>query len=177
MIQISSISSELESGTLVNSALRALYLADTMGLLPADDRFEDLGVDAVGRLLRYVHAANVAIHLRFTPDEAVSTEVLEDLVRKLALELQETPVPQFEWKALLSILPLRQAARLMAITDDDVFRFNHEPHGTPDWAAKRLHFLILIISDLSGTYILKCCVATVLSGGALAPPEYSAVPR
>jgi len=70
----------------------------------------------------------------------------------LNLALEESPVPEFEWDRLSEVLGLELLARLLGISGSSIRRYRANARTTPDDVAGRLHFLSLVVGDLSGAY-------------------------
>jgi hypothetical protein len=66
--------------------------------------------------------------------------------------VEESPVPEFEWNRLTAVLGLDLLSRLLGISASSVRRYLAAARTTPDDVAGRLHFLSLIVGDLSGAY-------------------------
>ena len=61
-------------------------------------------------------------------------------------------MPEFEWSRLTEVLGLELLSRLLGISASSVRRYKAAARTTPDDVADRLHFLSLIVGDLSGAY-------------------------
>ena len=61
-------------------------------------------------------------------------------------------MPEFEWNRLTEVLGLELLPRLLGISPSSVRRYKAAARTTPDDVADRLHFLSLIVGDLSGAY-------------------------
>jgi hypothetical protein len=83
---------------------------------------------------------------------ANSGPVLERTIEHLNIALEESPVPEFEWNRLTDVLGLELLSRLLGISATSVRRYRAAARTTPDDVAGRLHFLSLIVGDLSGAY-------------------------
>ncbi len=59
-------------------------------------------------------------------------------------------MPEFEWNGLTEVLGLDLLSRLLGISATSVRRYKAAARTTPDDVADRLHFLSLIVGDLSG---------------------------
>ena len=60
--------------------------------------------------------------------------------------------PAYEWTRLADVLGLDHLARLLGISATSVRRYKAAARTTPDDVAARLHFLALVVGDLSGAY-------------------------
>jgi len=66
--------------------------------------------------------------------------------------LEESQVPEFEWNRLMEVLGLELLPGLLGISATSARRYKAAARSTPDDVADRLHFLSLIVGDLSGAY-------------------------
>jgi uncharacterized protein (DUF2384 family) len=77
---------------------------------------------------------------------------LERTLEHLNIALEESAAPEFEWKRLTDMLGLDLLFRLLGISASSVRRYKVAARATPDDVADRLHFLSLVVGDLSGAY-------------------------
>ncbi len=77
---------------------------------------------------------------------------LERILEHLNTALEESPAPEFEWNRLTEVLGLELLSQLLGISATSVRRYKTAARSTPDDVADRLHFLSLIVGDLSGAY-------------------------
>ena len=125
-----------------------------MGLLPADEHIGTLDLASFRRVVRHIHRAGIArnIQLELGDDLTNSGPGLERILEHLNIALEESPVPEFEWNRLTEVLGLELLSRLLGISSSSVRRYRAAARTTPDDVADRLHFLSLIVGDLSGAY-------------------------
>src|ERR1039457_1050877 len=154
MIQIESARDPFTSPRIAFQAVTALRRADAMGLLPADERIETLDLPSFRKVVRHIHRAGIArnIRLELGDDLTNSGPGLERILEHLNIALEESPVPEFEWNRLTEVLGLELLSRLLGISSSSVRRYRAAARTTPDDVADRLHFLSLIVGDLSGAY-------------------------
>jgi hypothetical protein len=156
MIQIESARPPFTSPRMAYQAITALGRADAMGLLPTGERSESLDLSSFRRILRHIHRAGIArtVHLGLDGEVANSDPELElELtLRRLNTALAESPAPEFEWNRLNGVHGLDLLTRLLGISMSSVRRYKAAGRGTPDVVAGKLHFLSLIVGDLSGAY-------------------------
>ena len=154
MIQIESARGPFSTPRVAFQAIAALGRADAMGLLPAEERIETLDLPSFRKAVRHIHRAGIArtIQLELADDRAGSAAGLERTLERLNTALEESPVPEFEWKRLTEILGLDLLSRLLGISMSSVRRYKATARATPGDVAGRLHFLSLIVGDLSGAY-------------------------
>ena len=151
MIQIESVKAPFTSPRVAFQAVTALGHADAMGLLPADEHIETLDLAAFRRAVRHIHRAGIAQNIQLELTDA-SGPNLERTLEYLNLALEESPVPEFEWNRLTDVLGLELLSRLLDISASSIRRYKAAARTTPDEVAERLHFLSLIVGDLSGAY-------------------------
>jgi hypothetical protein len=154
MLQIESAKEPFTSPRAAFEAAIALSRADAMGLLPPDERIDTLDWPSFRKAVRHIHRAGIArnIHLVFAHELASSGPELERTLECLNIALEESPVPEFEWNRVGEVLGLDLLSRLLGISASSVRRYTAAARGTPDDIAGRLHFLTLIVGDLSGAY-------------------------
>ena len=63
-----------------------------------------------------------------------------------------SPAPEFEWDRATEVLGLELLSRLLGISASSLRRYKAAARSTPDDVADKLHFLTLIVGDLSGAY-------------------------
>jgi hypothetical protein len=66
--------------------------------------------------------------------------------------LDESPLPSTEWTRVLGVLDSDRVAPLVGISAASVARYTKGERRTPDEVAAPLHFLALVVGDLSGAY-------------------------
>ncbi len=152
MIQIESARAPFSSPRLAFQAIKALWRADAMGLLPADERIETLDVPSFRKVVRHIHRAGIATSIQLELGQELENSGLERMLEHLNAALEESPAPQFEWNRLMEVLGLELLAQLLGISASSVRRYRAAARTTPDDVAHRLHFLSLIVGDLSGAY-------------------------
>jgi hypothetical protein len=125
-----------------------------MGLLPPDEHIETLDLPSFRRVVRHIYRAGIArnIQLELGDDLTNSLPGLERTLEYLNVALEESPAPEFEWNRLTEVLGRKLLSRLLGISPSSVRRYKGAARTTPDDVADRLHFLSLIVGDLSGAY-------------------------
>jgi hypothetical protein len=109
----------------------------------ADERIEMLDLASFRGVIR--HRAGIARYIQLDLGDGI-----ERTLERLNLALEESPVPEFEWNGLTEVLGLDLLSRLLGISATSVRRCKAAARTTPDDVADRLHFLSLIVGDLSG---------------------------
>jgi hypothetical protein len=153
-IHLRSVEAPLASPPLARAALTALTRAEAMGLLPETHRIETLDLAALGRVLEFVRRAGIArtLDLAVVGEPAARPAHLERVLERLNEALEDSPAPAFEWERLASVLGAESLARLLGISLSSARRYRASARATPDDVAGRLHFLALVVGDLSGAY-------------------------
>src|SRR5437763_9429725 len=152
MIQIESTKAPFTSPRIVFQAVTALGRADAMGLLPADEHIGTLDISSFRKALRHIHRAGIARNIQLELSDDASESSLERTLEHLNLALEESPAPEFEWNRLTDVLGLELVSRLLGISPSSIRRYKAAARTTPDDVAERLHFLSLVVGDLSGAY-------------------------
>jgi hypothetical protein len=154
MVQVNSTETPFTSTKVAAQAITTLGRADAMGLLPRDGRIEALDFPTLQIVVRYIHRAGIGrtIQLRLEDDPADRGAGMEQALRNLNAALEESPSPEFEWTRMLEILGLDLLAELLGASVSSVRRYSAAARTTPDEVAGRLHFLSLLVGDLSGAY-------------------------
>ncbi len=77
---------------------------------------------------------------------------LSELLDHIGDALEQSPAPEQEWRILQHVLGLDMLARLLNISHSSARRYLSGSRATPDTVTNRLHFLALLVGDLSGAY-------------------------
>jgi hypothetical protein len=125
-----------------------------MGLLPDDQRIEELDLPLLQQVVDRLRRAGIgrAITLTVGSDPGKQTDHLERALGQLNAALEESPAPEFEWRRLVDVLGPEQLGRLLGISASSIRRYRSAARTTPDEVAARLHFVALVVGDLSGAY-------------------------
>jgi hypothetical protein len=135
-------------------AARAAVRADAMGLLPDRELSAIHPVDAASTLAQVLDVAREAgIGRALTmPRDPADEERWEGFVLDLLDALEESPLPRTEWGGLERVLGADMLADLVGVSPSSLRRYAAGTRDTPDDVAARLHFLALVVGDLSGSY-------------------------
>ena len=127
--------------------------AEAMGLVePAAVTNADPA--AVHLLASRVRRAGIAtaaadeLHNVETPRAGEVAALLETLIKAL----EASPVPKFEWASLARVFNAEDLSSLINVSVSSLKRYQSGDRDTPDDVAARLHFLALVVGDLSGSY-------------------------
>lgn len=152
MIQIESSEPPFTSPRVLLKALTVLERAESMGLTRPGEEIRKLDIDSFRKIVRQIHRAGIATGIRFDENFRNSAPGLEHRLERLNTALEESPVPEFEWGRLIEVLGIELLARLLGVSQVSIRRYKTRSRATPDELAVRLHFLSLIVGDLSGAY-------------------------
>lgn len=154
VIQISSVEAPLDQPGVGVAALRTLGLAEAMGLLRGEAPIRRLDTTVLGRVLRrVVRTSGVGrdAAAELSRPRSSATEIARAL-RRIYSELEDSPVPKTEWRAVVDQLGLDLAMKLVGVSPASVRRYLSGERPTPDAVAGRLHFVALVTADLAGSY-------------------------
>jgi len=77
---------------------------------------------------------------------------LRGLVDDLNHQLEQSPVPHAEWRAMAGVLGADLLGRLVGVSASSLRRYSHGDRATPDDVAGRLHVIAMVVADLAGSY-------------------------
>ncbi|MGH7264124.1 MAG: hypothetical protein ACREMB_04610 [Candidatus Rokuibacteriota bacterium] len=155
MVRIRSIEKPFTSASLAAKGVAALARADAMGLLPERERAVTLDASTLGRLAAVLGRAGIGRTLlpRLTSERLRGEpKALEQFLDQLTEALEASPVPESEWKQLTRVLGFDLLERLLGVSSASIRRYARTTRATPDDVAARLHWLALVVGDLSGAY-------------------------
>lgn len=141
------------AGPVPRLLVEAARRAEAMGLVEPGsmERADAETVRRLGARLRKVGVATSAIdHLNNV--EAPTAEELAGLLEVMIGALESSPVPKFEWGGLSRVFDVDDLAALLSVSPSSLKRYQSGERDTPDIVAARLHFLALVVGDLSGSY-------------------------
>lgn len=153
-LRLRSVDEPFRSPAVYHHAIEALKRADAMGLLPREKLIESLDVSTVTQLLGHIARAGISrgSYQDLADPAGLDADRMEKLLSGVSRALEESPAPVFEWPALLELFGVEQLARLLRISHSSVRRYKAHARMTPDAVAARLHFLVLVVSDVAGAY-------------------------
>ena len=151
MLQMKSNKEPFNDPEVVYTAIRALTRADAMGLLSRP--FTRLDDSAIREL--WAGMAEAGIGKAFREEltwPANEPSRLSSVLKKTIEALEQSPVPNREWRAIRDVLGLNLLTILLSVSQPSARRYLSGVRRTPDAVAARLHFLALLVGDLGGTY-------------------------
>jgi hypothetical protein len=151
-LQIRSVRAPLDDPETAEVAVDVLKAMEAMGLL-ADD-VDELTLDVVRSVATRAAEAGVgaaaAASLRSTasrsPDRAAAA------LRELQRALEGSPLPAFEWPAMIELFGAERLAELVGVSIASLRRYAGDQRPTPDVVAARLHLIARIVAELRGAY-------------------------
>ena len=153
-LRFESGSDPIATPEVLEAITRLLVRLEPMGLLPRMKQPLRLDLNLVRDLARALSDHGIgreAMAAVFAPafkDPARLQSALESMVR----DLEESPVPETEWGALVDILEPELLGELVGVSPSSVRRYVSGQRKTPDDVAERLHFLALLVGELAGAY-------------------------
>ena len=150
-LQIRSIEPPLDDPETTDAAIDVLKSMEAMGLLPDD--VDELTLEVIRAVA--TRAAEVGIggsaaaslHRPPRPPGHVAAAL-----RELGLALEGSPMPAFEWPAMLDLFGAERLAELLGVSVASLRRYAKDERPTPDVVAARLHLLARIVAELRGAY-------------------------
>jgi uncharacterized protein (DUF2384 family) len=150
-LQIRSIKPPLDDPETTDAAIDVLKSMEAMGLLPDD--LDELTLEVIRAVA--ARAAEVGIggsaaaslHRPPRPPGHVAAAL-----RELGLALEGSPMPAFEWPAMLDLFGAERLAELLGVSVASLRRYAKDERPTPDVVAARLHLLARIVAELRGAY-------------------------
>lgn len=154
IIRIQSVEEPFATPGTVRAAVSFLSRAETMGFL-GDDDVDHLDIDAVRKVSDAMARAGLGSGpgaLLHVPDDEISGKDIAAVLAELEDILESSPAPDREWPILNDMFGIETLASLLGISPASVRRYLRGERATPDRVAGRLHFLAMVVSDLSGAY-------------------------
>ena len=151
-IQIQSVLSPFDDPRVTPAAVGALIRAEAMGLLSGEITcLDESAMRGLGKGMAEAGIGGAFLsELNHSPNaDPAALAVLLEMVNGV---LDESPAPEHEWPALRDVLGLESLAGLLGISISSARRYASRARRTPDSVADRLHFLALVVGDLTGAY-------------------------
>jgi len=150
-LQIRSIEPPLDDPEATDAAIDVLKSMEAMGLLPDD--VDELTLEVIravaSRAAEVGIGESAAASLRRPPKPPGHVAAA---LRELGLALEGSPMPAFEWPAMLDLFGAERLAELLGIAVASLRRYAKDERPTPDVVAARLHLLARIVAELRGAY-------------------------
>lgn len=138
---------EVEVGFL---AVRIVSLAELLGLTPPS---REAGVDREQVLAAMNAFATAGVGRRSASlGRRLEPGPLAAALRESLSAIEDSPLPAYEWHALIEMLGEDVLAKLVGTSVSSVRRYRSGERPTPDDIAWRLHTVTLVAADLLGSY-------------------------
>jgi hypothetical protein len=153
-IRIKTVEEPFDDPSTVRSAVAFLSRAESMGFL-GDEDIDHLGLATVRDVIDSMTEAGLGagpgavLHI---PDDEITGSDIAEVLAELEDILESSPAPDREWPVLVELFGIDSLAVLMDVSPASVRRYWKGDRATPDRVAARLHFLAMVVSDLSGAY-------------------------
>ena len=150
-LQIRSIKPPLDDPETTDAAIDVLKSMEAMGLLPDD--VDELTLEVIRAVATRAAEVGIAwsavasLHRPPSPPAHVAAAL-----RELGLALEGSPMPVFEWPAMLDLFGAERLAELLGVSVASLRRYAKDERPTPDVVAARLHLLARIVAELRGAY-------------------------
>ena len=153
-VRIKSDSTPLDDPAVARRAAETVRKAYAVGLVDESPDFTSLTYPAVKDVVSRVSAAGIGGHAAtsLTRTDPSDVDAIARELRRIESLLEESPLPDTEWPRLLQTLDRDRLAALVGASPSSVARYERSERTTPDSVAARLHFLALVVGDLSGAY-------------------------
>ena len=145
--------------TVAGEAVAVFSRAEAMGLF-SSEACRDFTLDAAcfDTLLESLSQAGVAraavaqYRAAHDTDRESDASWLRGWFGNLGDVLDDSPIPEYEWGSAKRYFDNDGLARLLAISPASVIRYASGERTTPQGVATRLHWLMLVVGDLLGSY-------------------------
>jgi hypothetical protein len=84
--------------------------------------------------------------------DAATAKRMEAAIGELVNALGQSPAPSSEWTAMREVLGDELLCKLVGVSDTSLRRYASNGRSTPQAVAERLHWIAMIVADLSGAY-------------------------
>jgi hypothetical protein len=151
-LQIRSIKPPFDDPEATDAAVDVLKAMESMGLLPDD--VDELTLDVVRSAATLAAEAGIGESAAASLRSRVSRPpgYVAAALRELQLALEGSPLPAFEWPAMVELFGVERLAAVLGISVASLRRYAGDQRPTPDLVAARLHVLARIVAELRGAY-------------------------
>jgi transcriptional regulator with XRE-family HTH domain len=127
---------------------------EAMGVMRAEAQRGEPDLELLRRLAREAARAGIGRQSAayILGSQKPDTRELLASLQRLEQATEESPVPQTEWPAVERVLGAETLAGLLGVSPISVQRYRRGERQAPDRVVARLHFVALLVADLSGTY-------------------------
>lgn len=153
-IRIASTEGPFDSQKVARLTVGLIATAEAMGLLD-EMVIRRLDMATFRRIVDRIASAGIGTEVQAALSASSDPEgpaQLRELLARLAVAIEESPVPAHEWPSLDALFGTERLAKLLSISPVSVRRYLKGTRPTPDSVAGRLHFLATVVGDLAGAY-------------------------
>lgn len=152
-IRLPTIGTPYDEPALLGATIELLRRALALGFVDQDEPVERLDLELVRRIAREASMAGIGQDaavalLRSDPPPARQ----EALIRRLDEAMTASPLPDRELPELLRVFDREAVARLSGASSVSLGRYQAGSRKWPDLLAARIHWLALVVGDLTGAY-------------------------
>jgi hypothetical protein len=133
-------------------AISITVKARTLGLIPPDIDTLNMDVAAVTVVLSKLESIGLKTGYRLDELFEHRPDRIAEALEQLSDTLERTPLPGWDLPALFQIFDLSQLGVLLRIPQPDLKSALEQRVEVSAEVARRAHFLLMIVSDLSGSY-------------------------
>lgn len=151
-LQLGTIEAPLDRPSLASPAVGLARRASALGLL-RDGPVDQLDMALVRRIARQAFTAGIGVDAATALLHGIETRgQLGALMQRLDDALSASPLPDREVPELLDVFDRDDLAALLGTSGVSLGRYLAGTRAWPDMLAFRIHWLALVVSDLSGAY-------------------------
>jgi hypothetical protein len=134
------------------AAAHLVARAQHVGALPSLTEAQELGRPLLAAALTGLAVHGVARDAGLALRTALTGEDFRLLLEAAHDQLEQSPIPAGTWPVLTPLLGEELLAALVDVSAASLRRYSQGVRTTPGSVAQRLHFLALLVADLSGAY-------------------------
>jgi hypothetical protein len=138
----------------LSKALDVVLKAQAMGLVEEKSDVFSLDFNSVTHMLKQIAEQGIGRALVRDLEEwrHLDAADITDRLARLDQVLEESARPETEWPVVRRYLSDQLLVNTLAVSEISIRRYASGERPTPAAVAQRLHFLALVIGDLSGSY-------------------------
>src|ERR1700712_1810122 len=152
-LRIESVAEPLASDpTAAWSAAHLVARAQYVGALGSLPEAQELGRPLLEAVLSGLAGRGVARDACLALRTATTTGDYRGLLEAAHEQLEQSPIPAGTWPVLTPLLGEELLSGRVDVSPASLRRYGQGSRTTPELVAQRLHFLALLVADLSGAY-------------------------
>jgi hypothetical protein len=160
-IQIGSDEAPAANLSLLRELMTLLARTAAMGFMPSE-RITSLDPASLKRVFAALQEQRLASRAPFDVAPLLKTKAvdldaptarrMEAAVAQLVSALEQSPSPSSEWAPMRAVFGDEPLARLVGVSETSLRRYASNGRATPQAIAERLHWIAMVVADLSGGY-------------------------